>query len=172
MDGEWARWNEAEHLIRSWVEMWNEDSLCVSLLHLVSCWLDLQCKELEGWYMILVEVNTLTRKGGDVEDNSCLQTKYAGLIKSLICCQRTFRFVCWCRRTLGVISFKSCNQIRGWVKDRAGEAEGKGVLLLNYRWWLLIGPFRGCVSVRSVYVYLVWVCTSCSRDPELIKLLE
>lgn len=66
-----------------WVEMCNVDSLLVSLLHPLSSGFDMQCVEPEGWYTTLVKVNTGRKKGEEVADNVCLQTKYASIFKSL-----------------------------------------------------------------------------------------
>lgn len=33
--------------------------------------------------MMLVKVNAVKKKGWEVEDNSCVQTEYVGLIKSV-----------------------------------------------------------------------------------------
>ncbi len=102
-DGQWTHWDGTEDLIRSRVETCDVDSLFVSLLHPVSCGLDLQCVQPEGWYMTLVKWTPGGRRGRRWKTPLACKQNMQVYSNPLINCQRRFRFVCWCRATLGVV---------------------------------------------------------------------
>lgn len=117
--GGWC-WDGREDLIRSRVQTWIL-SLCVSsipwavgLIH--SAW------SRRGDIWRLEKWTPGGRRETGRKTRPSRKLKYARSIgKPLINCQRRFRIVCWCRRTLAIVLLKSCKQIHGWVKERARE---------------------------------------------------